>query len=113
MHGSRRTAKTKKRTAPLQRSRPPKQKPRSANNEEFAITILPFLAHRFRATGRNQKPDAGDFSHSGHFSLTAKLFPSIIEDFSYLPGFAAQDSVEISRATAKTILSVRRRQGHG
>lgn len=41
MHGSKRTAKTKKRTAPLERSRTQRQNPRRTNNEEFAMTILP------------------------------------------------------------------------
>ena len=41
MHGSKRTAKTKKRTAPLERSRTRRQKPRRTNNEEFALPILP------------------------------------------------------------------------
>jgi hypothetical protein len=40
MHGSKRTAKTKKRTAPLQRSRTQRQKPRRTNNEEFAVPSL-------------------------------------------------------------------------
>ena len=40
MHGSKRTEKTKKRTAPLERSRTQRQKPRRTNNEEFAMPIL-------------------------------------------------------------------------
>lgn len=40
MHGSKRTAKTKKRTAPLQRSRPQKQNPQSTNYKEFVMPIL-------------------------------------------------------------------------
>lgn len=41
MNGSKQIEKTKKRAAPLQRSRTQRQKPRRTNNEEFAMTILP------------------------------------------------------------------------
>jgi len=40
MHGSKRTEKTKKRTAPLQRSPTQRQKPQRPTNEEFAVLSL-------------------------------------------------------------------------
>ena len=101
MHGSKRTEKTKKRTAPLERSRTQRQKPRRTNNEEFALTILP--PKHDCVCGRETccYPERG---HCGRFfTLTNLAFsgPLLSKDFPDLLGCSERFHVSIYLPVAK------------